>query len=225
MKSRDKRTKAKRKKKLEKKLLSIEREIKDLLVEERKLRFRRLGKPQKKGYKKSFRLKKMYLKDPEAENLIKVLSMVNDTTYCVHEDFKRYPFYHKMIHEPRYRMIDYKTYDLLPEELKKYFVLDKEIYTYNYLWKYYRLNNKEYYETYVSPHIVTHETVKNIELRNRIKKLNNYIDQNGLRGPINHLKGIATTGGKNRRNNIKNKKYLTDRYLKRYIYEFANFID
>ena len=211
---------AKRHKNLEKELLSMEMQLKDLLVEDRKLPLKRIKKPKIIGYKKSFTLKNEYLSADNVQELLQVLSIVNDTTYCPHMIFETYPYYNKMIHEPRFRMIDYIQFDKLPENLKKYFILDAEIDTFNHFWKYYRLKNKNCYRKSVTPYVLTHMPVRSLSLKHSRKQLYNDAEKLKIINNLNHLKGIATKHGNNKKNNIRNKFYLTDKYMRKFIYDF-----
>lgn len=208
-------TKKLHKKHKEKEILHFRRELYNIYDQIRQLGYVKLDKPYKKGYKKSFRLKKEYAAWPDYKNLIKVLDYINYTTYSPVKDFSSYCYYVSLCHEPRLNRIPVKVFETLPSDLKKYFKETKCTSIFGTEYKMYEIRHPEYYEIFVCRHIVTKVRKIDPELEKRKAELENYIKANNLWPKISKLIGIPTSGGKNRVYNNYHKKAVMEKLIKK----------
>ncbi len=190
---------AKQKKKLakkgiEKKLLQLDKERKNLRKAKDELPYIELQEPYQKGWERFFVLRDDVARSNTANFYTNILQKINTVKYCTRKDFKK----RKRVKGKKIDVlkIQYtKAFD--QSEFDKLNFTEKEAALFS--WELIKQWNNKYVKMLVfnepwrfvlkiAPHIITHAKMVDVKLESEIKEIENFIDRNNLQHKIGKAK-------------------------------------
>ena len=207
----------------EKKLLMLEKEYYEIKDKIRNLGYIKTSKPYRKKMFIKYRVKQEFLNTKLGKLHNEILPYFNIDFYSNLAFTQSELVFMSRFYRPKLRAINEETYNSLREELQDLFFLSNDSILMNSTKNYYYVKDKSYYELYSWTEKIKIEKRIDPELERRKQEIENYITKNNLWPKINKIRGVSTSGGKNRMYNHLNKKSLTDKYIKDFVRQYDNY--
>ena len=208
------------KKKRDKRLLFIDRELRSLIDTYNHKEYVKLNKPIKWGYKKTFKLKEQYKRSSKAKLYLEALKYINIVTYHNTKDCTKAKFPFSFLKETELQCIYPHKYKKLSPELQKLFIKKEKCYFNHRVITYYNFSMPYIFEPHITKHMISKIKQNDPVMDKKIDELKNYIKTHNLNPRINKLRGLPTSGGVKRRFNFADKKSLMDKYTKNILNEY-----
>jgi hypothetical protein len=184
------------KKDFDKKLLALNKERNQLYKQKYNLGWEDIKPPIIRGFKRVFIVRDDVARSKDSEFFTQLLQKINTKDWSPFKTFteKKRKFGKKIkVTKPQYLM-ELQEYEVMKlklteKELKYFDVEEKYLFGKRYLTKVWVMNEPWRYVLKVSQNIITKTRIRDVELEQRIAKINNYFEQNNLIGKLDNLLG------------------------------------